>query len=171
MSPARIKANLFTAVLFRFSQLTTAKQELPALSTTRYLFLATAFHSRPRPGIAVSMRLACNRRQYVFLPALRCGKMIPPLSVNFMQNPQMTDTTKPKTQGKEGNTRLLMDTNLVINFYIHFYTKKDAAEAFSSASATPQRLSVPCPSAEGLQPQLRPAQGLWYPKARPLLQR
>lgn len=103
-----------TAVLVRLLQLSTAKWELPALATTRYLFLAMTFHSRPCPGTAVSMstmRFTCYRRQYALcFPA--CSEMcktISALSVNVMQNPPMSNTTKPnvclsfRTQVKEGN--------------------------------------------------------------------
>lgn len=66
------------------------------LSTPHYSLLAMTFHSRPCLD-TVHEHQDCHAMEggYVFLHALSCGKTFS-LSVNFMQNPQMTDKTKFK---------------------------------------------------------------------------
>ena len=140
MSPARTKADLFTAVLFRLLQLTTAKWELSALSTTCYLFLAMTFHSRPWLGMAVSMstmRFTCYRRRYVFPPAPRCGKTISPVCKFYAKSTddrhhqtQCLYFLQDSSQGRQSKQDFLWVLVWLKNFYMYFYTKKTQPEHF-----------------------------------------
>lgn len=76
---------------------------------------------------------SCYRRWYVFLHTdLRQDHLS--LSVNFMQNPQMTDTTKPKvciSFRNPSNTSYGYQFDLI--FFLHIYLYKE--DAFSSTPA------------------------------------
>lgn len=96
MSPARAKADLFTAVSLEFSA-NHPQLGVISLSTAPSSLLAMTFHSTPWLDAVHEHQVSDVIEGSMFsCTLLSCGKTISPWSVNFMQNPQMTDTTEPK---------------------------------------------------------------------------